>query len=499
MQQQGYDKLSEDMQKVLDDTIKLIQGNADKQNEIVSLMLDKIKGKYNTIYGEINSIIDRTGTKVDDEALKSIKSIGTNIDSVIITATTDFNKLPDLVAKAAKEVATNPIDVKITFNGGTIANIEQEISKALGVNINDVKAASNVKGLIAKAKATDEKSVTDARAAYNKLTTPQKSYITSIELKQLTDAEDAIKKVDAKVAEEKAAAEAAAGKTKTQHESLTKTVYTYDSNGNIKPMTIKDAATADTQIKTVKKATGIGLDMLDEEVFDKNAGNEKRNQIKKKLATIISSAQATHPRKGALTKAEQNYNDLYKYTKGVLKIEPFNDFYIALANAMGVSYKWETKDKKKLTKASKEKILSRLHEYGYAKGTLGTKYDELNWTHQGEIIRRSDGAILRQLPAGTQVVPKVESANLMKWGTIDPNKFFADALKSMGTQNNVSNQIVNNYDALIRVEGNVDANVMDRLEDLGQRLLSDRAFREGLTKTVTKGYTREARKAGYKR
>ena len=75
----------------------------------------------------------------------------------------------------------------------------------------------------------------------------------------------------------------------------------------------------------------------------------------------------------------------------------------------------------KLANASKpttvelNKILKLMKDAGYARGTLGTRKDELNWTHSGEIIRRSDGAILRQLPQGTQVVPKLESENLMKW------------------------------------------------------------------------------------
>lgn len=55
---------------------------------------------------------------------------------------------------------------------------------------------------------------------------------------------------------------------------------------------------------------------------------------------------------------------------------------------------------KTLTSTQKSELEKKLKAVGYSKGTEGIKTDEINWTHNGELIRK-DGAILRQLPSGT--------------------------------------------------------------------------------------------------
>lgn len=173
--------------------------------------------------------------------------------------------------------------------------------------------------------------------------------------------------------------------------------------------------------------------------------------------------------------------------------------------AIGAELGIENVDGKKLTAksevknaATKDKILNALKAAGYARGTLGTATDELNWTHQGEIIRRSDGAILRQLPAGTQVVPKIESENLLKWAQINPLKMFADLDTPSVVQNQTSQAITLNVESIFHIDGNVDADVMDRLEELGKALSENRNFQKNITNIVTKDFVREGRKFGYK-
>ena len=61
MQEQGYDKMSDDLNKMLEDTEYEIAHNADKQLEIITSMLDKVVGQYQTAYSKINSIISSTG------------------------------------------------------------------------------------------------------------------------------------------------------------------------------------------------------------------------------------------------------------------------------------------------------------------------------------------------------------------------------------------------------------------------------------------------------
>lgn len=58
---QGYSKLSDDLNQMLEDTEYEISHNADKQNEIISGMLNKQVGMYQEAYSKINSIIKNTG------------------------------------------------------------------------------------------------------------------------------------------------------------------------------------------------------------------------------------------------------------------------------------------------------------------------------------------------------------------------------------------------------------------------------------------------------
>ena len=57
----GYDKISDDLNQMLEDTEYEISHNADKQNEIIQSMLNKQVGMYQEAYSKINSIIKNTG------------------------------------------------------------------------------------------------------------------------------------------------------------------------------------------------------------------------------------------------------------------------------------------------------------------------------------------------------------------------------------------------------------------------------------------------------
>ena len=134
----------------------------------------------------------------------------------------------------------------------------------------------------------------------------------------------------------------------------------------------------------------------------------------------------------------------------------------------------------------------------YKVGTKRTLNDELALTHDKEIIL-GNGAVLRQLPQGSQVLPKIQADNIWKWSKIDPLKDMGKgigATASVNTINNTGNNFY--YDSLIHIDGNVDADVMDRLEDFGKALINNRNFQKNLTNVVTKEFVREGRKLGYK-
>lgn len=126
---------------------------------------------------------------------------------------------------------------------------------------------------------------------------------------------------------------------------------------------------------------------------------------------------------------------------------------------------------------------------GYAKGTLGVKQNELNWTHEGEIIRPQDGAILRQLNTGTQVIPKSESENLMKWAALDPYKWLESVNVGSGVVNNqYAPTITNHYDSLLTVNGDVTRDALPELQEILKQACD----------YTNKYNAREARKAGFR-
>ena len=74
---QGYDSLSDDLNEALQSTLDEITYNADKQEEVVSNMLQNIVGQYETAYNKINQIIANTGLVPSDDFQQVIDNIGT--------------------------------------------------------------------------------------------------------------------------------------------------------------------------------------------------------------------------------------------------------------------------------------------------------------------------------------------------------------------------------------------------------------------------------------
>ena len=73
---QGYDSLSDDLNEALQSTLDEITYNADKQEEVVSNMLQNIVGQYETAYNKINQIISNTGIVPSDQFQQVIDNLG---------------------------------------------------------------------------------------------------------------------------------------------------------------------------------------------------------------------------------------------------------------------------------------------------------------------------------------------------------------------------------------------------------------------------------------
>lgn len=72
---QGYDSLSDDLNEALQSTLDEITYNADKQEEVVSNMLQNIVGQYETAYNKINQIISNTGIVPSDQFQQVIDNL----------------------------------------------------------------------------------------------------------------------------------------------------------------------------------------------------------------------------------------------------------------------------------------------------------------------------------------------------------------------------------------------------------------------------------------
>lgn len=316
MQQQGYDQLSQDAQETLDDTLKALEANADKQEAVVNMMLGRLSGNYEEAYTAIQDVISHTGTVVGEMAdntvssLDRIKEAAENAKSAL-----NFDTLSDAITNAVKTIT---IDLQYTVNGVTGKNIQ---------------------------------------------------------------------KIEADIS---------SGKTEDKIDN--------ETNAS----------------KSTREPTVIPATLVDEQKTTVSGANAEK---KPTIASMVSQIS------DILTIGEE------ELTKS---------------------------EKENLEKLVKEALKRR----GYASGTLGTKKNELNWTHEGEIIRTRDGAILRQLPKGTQVIPRIESENLMRWANIDPNKFIENVANAKVGNVDYQQTVNNHYDSLLTVYGDVNKETLPELQEI---------------------------------
>ena len=430
---QGYESLSEDAQKNLDDELELLERNADEQERVVNMMLDKIKTAYNDAYSGIKDIISDTGVTIKDTVKNDVESISNLIkeieklkESANATSLITIAKQDPKDKEAGKEVSGINTSATIGAKKGTASKNDDVDSAVRAAASADGSSTANTQG---KANAATNVSVSNPN-------------------KDLTDAvaaQKAKEAADKKAAEDKKKAEEAA-KKKAQAEKTAKL-------NKIKEY-IKSWADA-------KK----GVDMKGKHPL---------------YEYIYNGGKAGKPKYKGATKARQ------------LKIGQL----LGMTNL--------PKDASKLTKAQQDEILKKLKAVGYAQGTKYLNEDDGKyWTHEGElIIRKSDGAVLTPMTKGSTVIPANLADNLFKWGAIDPDKFISNPfmrkkedVKSVYEQAQPNNIQIG---SLFTIQGNVDSGVMDRLEDLGKALTSNRNFQQNVVNLVTKEYVRESRKLGMK-
>ena len=107
MRSQGYDKMSDELSELLENTEYEISHNADKQLEIINSMLDKEVASYEAAYAKINSIIRETGFNGSSDFRNEQKELSTeqgaqNQKNEATQSQVSANKKPSSVASGTK-------------------------------------------------------------------------------------------------------------------------------------------------------------------------------------------------------------------------------------------------------------------------------------------------------------------------------------------------------------------------------------------------------------
>lgn len=481
-------------------------------------MLNNVKGKYKDAYTEIANIITTTGTRIGDEANRVVESWKKAADAIktAVNAASNPSSITrqnvDTAATAKGTGLGTAIDTNLKSGGTSASNLnngknvansttktETEISnykftvtpkqKTVTATADQIKKGITT-GVTVKAKGatvsssnytvtySNNKAVGTARISVSgKGNYAQWSGTATFSIKKKTEA---AKKTTTKTT--------ATTATKKNTKEITPTIGSMSVGGTTTlGKTTTSSATTKTTTTPVLAKNVVTLDS------SKTGTGTFVNTLKTVALTKIKNliAKFTKPSKAISATDQKKKSALWQYVYKKSGRSATDANLVTLWN--------NVMDKKvtasRLTDAQKNELLKKIKAVGYKKGVLSLNKEELNWTHEGEIIRRSDGAILRQLPAGTQVVPQLQSENLMKWAQTNPSKF----MNNMPTINSVTNNKsgdINVNSPLIVVNGNADANTVKDLNNLAYDLIHNREFMQGITSGVNKANRKEAGKIG---
>lgn len=158
---QGYDQLSEDSQEALDNTIKQLEANADQQDQIVNMMLDRLKTHYSDAYTSIQDIISSTGTVIGDVANSSINQLETTADKIISLA-----KAMEVFQTQASATANNINTSTITTADSAVKAVENTIkANNTDATIANAKASTQISGKAATPNVVSANTAVDNAAA----------------------------------------------------------------------------------------------------------------------------------------------------------------------------------------------------------------------------------------------------------------------------------------------------------------------------------------------
>lgn len=84
VRQNGLDGLSEDLDKQLEETLYDVTHNAEKQEEVISGMLNRVVGNYQQAYDKIQQIINSTGFVPNKDLSNNLGNLGTSLVNILV-------------------------------------------------------------------------------------------------------------------------------------------------------------------------------------------------------------------------------------------------------------------------------------------------------------------------------------------------------------------------------------------------------------------------------
>lgn len=442
----GDEKFKEDLDKILEDTEYEIIHNADKQQEVISNMLNNVVNMYANAYDKINSIIANTGFVGSSGFNSNQGQLGSQSGAVSQNNQATQHQSNVKPSDDASSTVTKPIENDNAYHG----SLEQEL---------------------------DKKPNTD-----NRLVAELKLSTTSVTLEEgkSTKVTYSIRPGDAK--------------NKALAWNTSNAFIASVSNG-----TIRAVSPGSCQV-TVSTLDGSGISASitvtvtqkpeppkpQEPQTPNNSGGDGKPNIGD--AVIYKSGRYYYSSTGTSPAGNQMLGQTV---------------YIGhINNASWAKKPYAIYRDKNFKQGLGWVSLDQLE--GYKNGSKYIQKDGLAWTQEGSggkskpelIIRKSDGAMATILHRGDAVAPNNLTENLFAWGAISPKKLLGDAVMSpmLPTMSNRPElSIVNNYDSLIRVEGNVDHNVVADLKQYEKEFLNK-------SRDYTMNYfNSELRKGGFRK
>lgn len=449
MQEQGYDGLSSDLEKMLEDTQYEITHNADKQQEVISNMLNNVVNMYANAYDKINSIISNTGFVGSSGFNTNQGQLGSQSGAVSQNNQATQHQSNVKPSGSASSTVTKPIENDKNYHD----KVEQEL---------------------------DKKPNTD-----NRLVAEVKLSTTSITLEEgkSTRISCTVRPNDAK------------NKSILWDTSDTRIISVSDS-GTITALRpgscLVTAATLDGS--GIKVSAGVTVTKKPEppkpqpqapSVSTGSGGDGKPNVGD---AVTFVSGRYYYSSDGNSPSGNQMLGQTVYI--GHINNKPWatRPYAIYRDKALKQGLGWVTLDQIK----------------GYKKGTKSVPKDGIAWTQEGSsgkskpelIVRKKDGAIITDVHRGDAIIPNNLTENLFEWGALSPKQMLGDMMMKpvMPMINNKPElNVVNNYDSLIRVDGNVDNNVLTELKHYEKEFLNK-------SRDYTMNYfNRELRKGGFRK